>query len=192
MFAEKLIMMRYFIGFVIAIGLIVLIIILIFSGGGPTKTPRSLTSYANTDAIARLTVDGPINASQNHQQLQISVDRNTVTYQQMQGYDGKVVNLQTYANGFNAYDAFLHALARVGFASGNSDPKLSDEKGYCPLGSRYIFELMQDGKDVERYWATSCGSGAHTYGGNVALTLSMFKAQVPDYNSLTSQLDLNL
>jgi hypothetical protein len=79
------------------------------------------------------------------------------------------------------------SLSHAGFTKGNADKALSDERGYCPLGSRYIFELIdENGKTIERYWATSCGK-PKTYQGNVSLTRSLFQAQVPDYSRLIQQ-----
>lgn len=184
--------MRYFIGFLVALGLIILIIVLLINGGGKSKAPstsRKLTSYATTDAQVSMTIDGPVNAVSLHQQVRITVDRDDVTYQQITGYDGEVVNTRIFANTQSAYNVFLNALARAGFTSGNNNPDLRNELGRCPLGSRYIFELNQDDKNLQRYWSTSCG-GIKTYLGSTSLTLTLFKAQVPGYQSLTSGLVL--
>jgi len=81
----------------------------------------------------------------------------------------------------------LLALAHAGFTIGNAAPSVSDERGYCALGDRYVFELRQDNKDLERYWATSCGS-PKTYQGVLNLTLELFQAQVPQYANLTQNL----
>lgn len=184
-------MWRYFIGFMITIGLLVLLIILLVGGGKP-KVPNAskpLYSYADTDASARLTIDGVINYQQSHQQIQITVDRNTVTYDQLEGYDGKTVNHRTYANSRNAYATFLRALGHAGFTQGNTSEKLKDERGYCPLGRRYIFELIDGGKSLERFWATSCGK-PKTYNGNLPITRTLFQRQVPDFDDLTQDLQL--
>jgi hypothetical protein len=179
--------MRYFFAFLATLVLIFLLIFLLFRGGGNPKIPltiKTLHSYASTDAEAQLTIDGPINADLNHQQVRIRVNRDDVTFEQLQGYDGNVINTQSYANTENAYTNFLFALARSGFTNGNNDPNSSDERGFCPQADRYVFQLRQDGKDIERYWATSCGN-PKTYLGSLNLTLSLFQAQVPNYTELT-------
>lgn len=179
--------MRYFLAFLITLLLIFLLIFLLFHGGGKPKIPlttKTLHSYASTDAEVQMTIDGPVNANQNHQQVRIIVGRDNVTFEQLQGYDGNVTNMQTYGNTQNAYVAFLFSLARAGFSKGNVDPNSSEERGLCPLGERYVFQLTQDGKDIERYWVTSCG-GPATYLGVPDLTISLFKAQVPNYGDLT-------
>jgi len=168
------------------------LIYLIFHGGSKPKVPvthKTLDSYAVTDAQATLTIDGPINADQNHQGVKITVARDNVTFEQLQGYQGSVTNMQTFPNNVDAYTSFLLALAHAGFTQGNSSASLKDERGYCPLADRYIFEFQQDGQELERYWTTSCGS-PKTYLGNTELTLTLFQAQVPGYDNLTQNISL--
>ena len=191
--------MRYFIGFLITIGLIIFLIVLLFTGGGSknnnqsddgTKRPKTvqqLADFASTNAVVRLTIDGPINADQNHQSVQITVGNDDTTYQQFQGYEGTVANQQTFANNQTAYSNFLYALGHGGFLLGDGSKKLANEKGYCPLGNRYVFELIEGGDTIQRYWATSCGN-PKTYKGNLGLTLTLFQAQVPNYSDLISNL----
>jgi hypothetical protein len=185
--------MRYFLGFLISIGLIIVLIFLLFHGGGskakvPT-TAKTLESYASTDAEVRLTIDGPVNSQQEHQQIRVTVDRSQATFEQISGYEGQVVQQQQFASNDNAFQVFLHSLGHAGFTQGNTDKSLSDERGYCPLGDRYIFELIQNGQSIERFWATSCGK-PKTYLGSLDLTLSLFKAQIPKYSDLTDNVVL--
>ena len=183
--------MRYFLIFVATIMLVFILAYVLFHGGGKPKIPvttKTLQSYAATDAQVQLTIDGPINADQNHQATVIIVDRNDVTFEHVQGYQGTITNLQTFANNQNAYTNFLFALAHAGFTEGNSKAVVNnDERGYCPQGDRYIFQLTQDNNTLERYWATSCGS-PKTYLGSLGLTVSLFQAQVPQYNSLANNI----
>lgn len=185
--------MRYFIGFLITIGLIILLVVLLFTGGGggskKPKTPKSLADYASSNSVVRMTIDGPINADQDHQAITITVGQDDTTYEQIQGYQGTVVNQQSFANNQNAYSNFLYALGHAGFTKGDNSKALANEKGYCPLGNRYVFELINDGSTIERYWATSCGK-PKTYLGNTNLTITLFQAQVPGYTNLTENLNL--
>lgn len=189
--------MRYVVGFLVTLGLIIVLVILLLTGGGGKKAPQitkphntsELAAYADTGVTARLIVDGEINADQTHKALRITVGGNDVTFEQIQGYQGTVVNRQSYANNPSAYSNFLYALGRAGFLRGNEDPRLANEKGFCPLGHRYVLELMDGSRDIQRYWATSCGSGApKTYNGNLNLTINLFQLQVPNYSDLTSNL----
>jgi hypothetical protein len=183
-------MLRYLVGFFITIGLIILLIILLFSGGGSSSnkkvitTGKALDTYASTDAQVRLTIDGPIVANQEHRQINITVDRNNSQLDVIQGYDGGVVNTQTFANTQASYAAFLHSLELLNFTKGNTtDSSLKSESGHCALGYRYVFEIIQNGSDVQRFWATSC-AGPHSFDGNVQTTIYLFKQQIPEYGSV--------
>ena len=184
-FREENAMLRYLIGFFITIGLVILLIVLLFSGGSSTPTKKvpssgkTLDSYAATDAQVRITVDGPIVANQDHHQTQVTVDRNNVVVNLVRGYDNNVVTTQSFANTQASYSAFLHSLEVLEFTIGNtSDETLKSEAGHCSSGVRYIFEIIQGGHDIERLWATSCG-GPHSYNGNLTGTLNLFRRQIP-------------
>jgi hypothetical protein len=88
-----------------------------------------------------------------------------------------------------SFHVFLRSLEYANFNSGSNNPNLSQASGYCPTADRFIFSYHVDNRQVQRYWATSCG-GTHTYDGNLSLTLSLFEAQVPNYQNLTINLNL--
>jgi hypothetical protein len=180
--------MRYFIGFLVTVLLIITLIVLLFNGGGKQNvktTKKSLTSYASTDAEVSMTIAGPIVYNTDHSEVRVTVGRDNVTFQQIKGYDGQVVNTQIFENTQNSYDAFLHALQHAGFTRGDNNPALKNDVGYCSTGQRYIFQMNQDGEELQRYWASGCG-GTKTYLGAINLTLTLFQAQVPDYSDLAA------
>lgn len=194
--------MRYFIGFLISIGLIIILIVLLLTGGGgdsdrpaqpeePTrpKTVSQLAEFATTNAVVRLTINGPINSDQEHQAVRITVGQNDTVYEQINGYQGTVASQQTFVSNSDAYSNFLYAIGRAGFLRGDDSKALANEKGYCPLGQRYVFELIDGSERLLRYWATSCRSAPKTYHGNVNLTNGLFENQVPGYNDLTADLE---
>ena len=184
--------MRYIIGLLITIGLLILLIMLIITSGhrkSSTPTPKPLSSYSTTDAQTRMIIDGPINAEQTHEQIQIIVGQDAVVYEQIQGYNGTVVNSQTYANTQSSYYNFLRALEVASFTTGNHDPHLTNNTGFCPLGNRYNFQIIQDNSYVQNLWATTC-TGDKTYGGKVSLTVTLFEAQVPNFQDLTQNLTI--
>jgi hypothetical protein len=187
-------MMRYFFGFLVTIFLIITLVILLFSGGGGKKTSlpvsaSDLVGFASTDTQVRFTIQGPIVAESQRQEVQITVDRDNVTYEQIQGYDGNVVNTQTFSNTQNSYDYFLHALKYAGFNLGNTSSALKDSTGRCSTGQVYLYEVIENGDTVQHYWATSCG-GLKTYQGNITVTQTLFRAQVPNYGDVSSAASL--
>jgi hypothetical protein len=184
--------MRYLLGFFITIGLIILLVVLLVGGGGGSKVPKTskpLYDYATSGAQAIMTIDGQINANSQHAKIRITVDHDNVTYEKIDGYDDNVTDMHTYSNTVEAYDAFLHALQHAGFTQGDTDKKLADYQGFCPLGQRYIFELKQDDRSLERFWATNCG-GTKTYKGKLGTTIELFQLQVPGYDKLTNDVHL--
>lgn len=185
--------MRYFVGFLVTLGLIILIIFLLFHGGGSKPkvpiTSKTLDSYATTSAQVSMTIDGPVNAVSLHQGLRITVDRDNVTYEELTGYDDEVVNMQRFPNTESAYTVFLLALAHAGFTHGVISKTLADERGYCASGDRIIFELNQDGNQLERFWSSTCGKPS-TYLGAVGVTQTLFKAQVPNYSAMSQKVKL--
>jgi len=185
--------MRYIIGFLVTIGLVIVVLILLFHGGGTPKTstsPQTLSQYANNASTdVRWTVDGPINSPQDHRQVQITVNQNQIEADVLKGYNGEVLRNKTYANNPTSYAVLLHALQIDGFAKGNTAADVSDYRGYCAAGDRFIYEVLTSDKShKQRFWYTTCGQGS--YKGNVQLTNDLFKAQVPDYDRLTGDVAL--
>jgi hypothetical protein len=184
--------MRYIIGLLLGIGLIVLTFILIFrafSGGDEPRQERiDLMSYATTDAVMRLTIDGPIDADQEHDRVRITVSNDQVLYEEIQGYEGRLIESRTYPSNTQAYGNFLRALALAGYTNGNPEAD-DDERGYCPRGSRYVYEALDGGDTILRWWSTSCTSSEGNFLGNASTVRNLFIRQVVDYNQLTRGLD---
>ncbi len=186
--------MRYFLGFLVTIILVITLAVLLFTGGGDKRpslpvSAQDLVGYASTDTQVRFTVQGPIVAQSLRQAIRITVDRDNVTYEQVQGYDGQVVNTQIFENTQNAYDYFLNALKYAGFNRGDTNPALKDSIGRCSTGQIYLYEVLKDGDTVQRYWASSCG-GLKTYLGNISITRTLFQAQIPDYGDVSAGVNL--
>jgi hypothetical protein len=187
--------LRYFAGIGLTIILLIFLIVLIVGhGGGKGKVPvtqKALVSYTNDDSAAvRETIDGPVNDAQDHNELQITVTNTNTTFQLLKGYDGQVANTQLYPMSTTSFNVFLNALDHANFTKGNTNTSLTGPRGYCPTGDRYVFEVMDNGQDVEHFWSTSCGS-PKTFQGNTSLVLTLFQNQIPDYNTLTENTDFN-
>jgi hypothetical protein len=179
--------MRYFLGFLAAIGLIIVVFILILRGF-TSRTPEStinLLDYANTTAVMRLTVDGPIDAETVHDRYRIVVGRDEASIERTRGYEGAQSEFHSFESNRTAYANFLRALQLQGFTKGDPSPERADERGNCPDGSRYIFEII-DGKQkrVQRFWSTSCGKG--TFGGSSAQVRQLFLRQIPGVSKFTA------
>ncbi|HUA13184.1 MAG TPA: hypothetical protein VL989_01660 [Candidatus Sulfotelmatobacter sp.] len=182
-------MFRYLIWLITVFALLVILIILLIPGGKKTQAPKTLESYSSTNAVAVMTIDGPVNADVIHQSIEIDVMQNQVVYKQIDGYNGKIAQQITYPNTEASYYAFLRSLDIAGYEKGNTNPNAANPVGYCSLGDRYIFNLNQNGSNLIHFWATSCGS-PKTYAGDLSLTLSLFKAQIPDYDTVAANTNI--
>jgi len=185
--------MKYFIGFMVTV--IIIIVLLVMSLGSvgkkskPKTTNNDLISYATKDSSVRMVVDGPVTANQDHFKVVVTVSSKKTVYEQINGYDGKVIKSETFDNNLNSYTNFLSALQRASYMRGDKDPNHANYQGFCSLSNRYIFSLSQDNKLVQQFWTTDCGN-PKTYFGNFYLTYNLFQAQVPNYSDLTSDLSL--
>ena len=188
--------MRYFLGFLIFIGLIILAIIflirLIFGGGGGTPEPKTeLLEYARSNKVMRLTIDGPINSEEEHRRIQFQIGQNMNELFLIEGYqnDAARMSRQEVASNPEAYANFLRAIDLQGYTLGNDSAEMADERGYCPQGNRYVFEIIDGSETLQRYWDTSCRD-ARTFEGKTAVIVQLFKAQFPDYFDTTSNFGL--
>ncbi len=176
--------MRYIVTLIVIIALIVFGVAIF---GGNDKTPRPipaipkvLPDYATTSAEVSLTTDGRINGDDVHRAIHITVSREQRNIDIIQGYEGNVIKSQSYANNQTAYDVFLRALAQAGFTK-ERKTSIIDERGICPLGHRYIFELSNTGGSDMRRWSASC-NGFGTFGGRTSIIRTLFQRQITDYD----------
>lgn len=187
--------MKYIAGFIIAISLLIFAFVLIFRGGDDTttapNTPPKLVSYADTSTEVRLTIDYPVSAPQTHRQIITTVGRDQTKLVVEQGYDGQTLRSQTYDNTETAYAHFLSALQVAGFSKGENSEQLKEWRGQCPEGRRYLYEIIDGGKTIQQYWATSCGN-IGSFKGRTTTVNSLFIKQVPDYHKLTSGIGVGL
>lgn len=182
----------------LAIGVVAFVFIVsigIFSidwGGSDTPIkdgvkPVNIADYATTDVQVRMTTRGIINDNQTHEDLRITVGRDSTVAEILNGYQGSVTQSEQVTNNVESYRAFLSALHNASFTNVNLPPKGVQYDGACPKGLRFTFEFI-GGKDVPKpTWATTCGKKIGTFGGDLSLVKSLFTAQVPkaQYTNLT-------
>lgn len=184
--------MRYVLGFLISIGLLILVFVMIFRGGSDPapNVPAQLVDYANTNTTVQFVEDYPVNADQTHRQLTTTVGRDAVRFVVESGYQGTVLRERSYPNNPTAYANFLRALQLAGYTAANTDPSLRDERGFCPTGRRYIFSVRDGERNIQRLWSTTCGN-IGSFKGRTDTVRTLYQRQVPDYNELTRGVQLN-
>jgi hypothetical protein len=183
--------MKYFMAFLGIIALVILVFVLVVKGLTGHKAPTtqaSLIDYANTSTVVRWTIEGPVLANQNYNEVRITVGRDATTIEVVQGYQDQVVSAKTYPNNADAYGVFLRALQLQAFTKGDDSPNKADERGYCPTGDRFVYEVISGAADQQRYWLGSCGVG--TFKGNAGAIRTLFARQVPDYSTIVGGLSL--
>lgn len=184
----------FILGLVVAVGLLVVVLSMLFSHSAKQTppTPQPMAAYApNPSAKVSLLIDGPTNAESLHNQVQISVTNSSATLNVYSGYLGTLLRTESYPNNEPAFHVFLRSLEYAGFNDGTNSPGLSQASGYCPLQDRYILTFNVNGVQKQRYWTTSCGSSdPETFKGDINLTLQLFSNQIPNYQQITSGLNI--
>ena len=188
-------MRRPFVVLFLVVLLVIAAILLLTGGGDEKKSPtadsfvKALPDYAITNATVSLTQDGSVNGDDAHRAIRITIGRLQRQLDIIQGYSGKVINSYQFYNSEEAYAVFLRAIDYAGFLTAKKNYKLTDERGLCPLGTRFIYVLEDRGDEISRLWAASCEKMGSS-NGSKSMLLSLFKAQITDYSKLTSGVDL--
>lgn len=179
----------------VGIGLVILVIVFIVKlvGGGSSTAAQQIdvTKYASTpDASVTMLADGPTRYDGEHYQLKITVTPISNEIDVIQGYEGTVVQTQSYPNNAEAFSVFLQTLQHEGFSKGKADH--IDYRGYCPTGERFSFSLSAGTKDNFTYTSTSCGQG--NFQGQRDVILELFRRQIPvkDYDTYTNNIGFSL
>jgi hypothetical protein len=187
-------MFKYLVGGVI-IFLLVIIGVIVFAGGND-KEPVvevqkvSVGEFVDTDAVVRYIVDGPINATEEHETVRIAVDRTARSVDIMRGYQGEVVKSQLFPNNIDAFNTFVKALEQAEFSEARRRPTQTDSTGVCPTGRRYFYQIIENSQTKLDIWNTSCSSSLGTFTGNTSLVRDLFEAQIPDFDKIVSGTDL--
>jgi hypothetical protein len=172
---------------------IIIVLVLIALAAGSVKsqsvkpsTDLNLMDYVQTDVEVRLTVERPVEADEDHKSTQATVSRNSRTVAVYKTYNSQLLGGQNYENNQAAFTEFMAALDRAGFTRQNPSSQES-EAGYCPTGTRYVYELVQDQKVISHLWSDSCGDPQRTFMGNGVLVRQIIQSQIPNYSRVVSQ-----
>lgn len=167
---------------------VVIISIAIFSinwgGNTPTADPTkdvNIADYASTATQVRMTVRGPVNSDQQHEELEITVGRDLAIGKLIAGYQGNTARTEQTSSNTQAYKTFLSALHNAAFTKKQTPAKGLQYDGACAKAKRYTFEFLNGGSDApESLWATTCSKKDGNFGGNLILVKNLFNAQIPE------------
>ncbi len=185
--------MAIFVIFVImALGIVLL------SGGSdekpvsnPTETPqKQLHDYAGS-ANARVvyTTQGRVVGDDQYRSIRITVTREMRRAEVLDSYTNRVEKSKTLPNNQTAFDVFLRSLEHAGYTTSRKTD-ITDERGVCPAGRRFIYETLEKKDKVQHTWSTSCGKNLGTFDGNSGAVMQLFQTQITDYNKFISGVSL--
>jgi hypothetical protein len=182
-------------GIIVVLGLLLLGVYRVLRPGGtqaprPSTAPLTLLDYIDRDAQIRFTVSGPVTANENHNSIRIAVTKDHRIIEVLSSYNGDTTVSQTFANNGAAFEDLMYALNTAGFMKRDPKATTADERGVCPTGQRYVFEVIESGSTVSRLWSSTCGIG--NFAGQSGVVRTLFQSQIPEYNKLTSGVKLSM
>lgn len=154
----------------------------------PLNQPKTVhvADYVNNDTSSvRWTQEGRLLGNDRRRSVQITVSPTERRADVLEGYDQKIIKTVTFSNDKTAYTNFMLALENLGFGR-ERKVKQPDERGVCPLGSRYIYEVREGNAQKIRLWSDSCSNNNGTFAGNSITTRQLFKAQITDFDKFIS------
>ena len=185
--------MKYVLGVFGVILVSLLAIILIMRVGRPSKAPTEkqlvVSEEAREGVAAVLTTYGRLVGEDRRRAIRLSVSQTERRVEILTGYDEAVERAQTFPNTPSAFEAFLAALDQAGFDV-KRKTSIKDERGVCPLGKRYVYQLKEYSQDLLSSWNTSCGGKIGTFNGSDSIVRKLFEQQVPNYNDQIRGVDL--
>ncbi len=190
-------MNRIALGILGVLAIILILVVFVLRGNDEPETAtntvqlKSLEQYAEDEnSQVKYTTRGAINGDDIHREIAITV---TSGYRQLdiiQGYEGNIINRQTYTNNQNAYKSFLSALKRAGFTTKSENSTSTDPAGQCSTGRVFYYDLSSDSEALSNLWSGSCSRKIGTFGGNPSTVQTLFQAQITDYSKITSGVSL--
>jgi hypothetical protein len=177
--------MRYVLAIIGMIIVIVVAFLLLFGGRGTDEVREPLmVEYSQRPAEVIYTARGRIVGDEEFRSVRITVNRSERIMEVLYGYQEDREVYQTYPNNAEAYTTFMLALGQSGYGNERNVDN-DDERGVCPLGRRFVYELVDGGDQILRSWSTSCSSRSGSFAGNANQVRKLFEAQIPDYRDLT-------
>jgi hypothetical protein len=135
-------------------------------------------------------VEGKLVGEEDRRAVRVTVSDSERVVEVLGGYEEKVIKSKKYSNTRAAFETFLLALDRIGFGRQRSNVRIKDERGACPLGNRYIYELNSGGKQELRTWSDNCLGAEGTFGGSTSQARQIFKNQISDYDKFIQDVEL--
>jgi hypothetical protein len=150
----------------------------------------NLLDHDNSDTSMKVTTQGRLVGEDQRRSIRITVNQSQRTIEVLQGYENRVIKSQSYPNNAAAYSTFIRAVNNAGFTKFRKGAN-SDERGACPQGQRFIFELNKGSERIQRLWGTSCTSSEGSLAGNSPRIRQLFHDQIPGYDRYVADVNLS-
>lgn len=178
--------MKYVLGVLGVIFVVILVVALITRGGGSNRPiPKKLVvaEEAREGVSAVFTTQGRVVGEDQRRAVRIIINQNERRLEVLTGYGEAVEKAHSFSNTHAAFETFLVSLDYAGFDNAQQ-PLAEDERGVCPLGRRYIYELREHSQNLLELWGTSCSSKQGSFAGNTTTVQKLFEQQIPEYRNL--------
>jgi hypothetical protein len=150
-----------------------------------SEKPTSIMDYSTT-GTAIFTQIGSVSAPETHQSIAISISNSSRSLYIYTGYGNAPTISKSFTSTQASFDAFMQAIGGAGFLSSRTGSSGSLE-GSCTLGVRFTYQLNNNTSTLPvNTWGNTCSNKQGTFAGSVSNTQQLFKAQIPDYNTLTN------
>lgn len=150
---------------------------------GKTAQDTKLANYTSNDAASvSWTMQGRLLGEDQRRAIRVTVTRNQRTVEILDGYEERTERQAQLSNSPDAFAAFVRALDIANFGQERT-VKQADERGVCPLGSRFIYRVTDGTKEVMRTWSDNCTTADGPFGGGntTKLIQQIFEGQITDY-----------
>lgn len=187
--------MKYGIGIVV-IALLAVISIIVLSGpknapnkSGSKTTQSEIVVAAKYDLsdTAKISWErqGKVVGNDLRRTVKVTITKNTRTFDLFDGYNNLVEHHEEFASNQAAFSVFLRAADGLGFGK-QIGGRIADERGFCPLGNVFVYELKDGNKTILRSWADSCTTSEGSFGGRADSMQRLFRNQITGYDKLVS------
>jgi hypothetical protein len=158
----------------------------------PTNAGKQALTSTLADRSVRMTVRGPIVASENFHSYTVTVSPDTRNMTTYVGYIGEQVDSSQLPNTTQAYEQFVYALDRANMMEGTPlSGGANDTRGICASGSIYEFEVLQGTNSIQRLWTSTCDGSAGSLDANLSQVRNLFRAQIPSFSALAGKVRLS-
>ncbi len=172
------------IAIIVIVALVSIVRLLVSStGGGPAVVDASRAALLDTTLghSVRVTVRGPIVASENFHSYTIAISPTTRSLVTYTGYTNTAVDTITLANDTPSYEQFVYALDKANLAQGKQlTGDANDLRGRCATGRVYDFQILHSGSPVKELWTSTCSASKGSLTADVTQVLHLFQVQIPD------------